>query len=194
VLIAILSITMGCKKHETETAPPLTPPALTAYVEVDNVALPTNILSAGEQVIERISVSAGPSGDIAWKKIVFRVSTSNATVANLTLVDGANNLVTDCAYENGEVVCASSTDIQIAKGTTKVYSLKAEVTCSAGTASISTFINKTTTVGPDLFSNMPSNASFIWCRMTTGHTESSSDYYNIDGVSGPPLDYQTISK
>ncbi len=164
---------------------------------VTNVALPQTVLSAGNQVIGKFSVAADAKGNVDWRAIQFNVNTSNATAANFTLVDEANNAVatitgTSSVTGSDTITFTNGSDNQVAAGSSKTYSLKADLTVGTNSASVSTHITRTAAfTAPTTFSN----TEFSWSDESfVGHVVGSSDYMNSFMVKNLPTDSQTLSK
>lgn len=164
-----------------------------------NGTLPTTVLSSGNQIIGRFTVSANNTGVISWRKVVFTVSTSSATTSGYTLVDESNTSVATCTWAAGKVTCTNTTgDNQVAAGSTKTYTLKADVTITTDHGSVSTQIARPTTAFADIAAAsglISGTASFVWSdESITGHTFESADYLSDFLVKNLPLDSQTISR
>ncbi len=162
-----------------------------------NGTLPTTVLSSGNMVLNRFSVTANAKGVIDWRTIKFTISTTTATASGFTLVDESNTSVGTCTLTaQTTVTCTSATDNQIAAGTTKTYSLKANVVATEDHGAISTYIARpsTTFANPDAHDDL-SSASFIWSdEPTASHAASSEDYMGDFLVRNLPLDSLTLSK
>lgn len=166
---------------------------------VTNVALPTTVLTAGNSVLAKFTVAADSRGNISWRSAKFDVSVSNATATTFTLVDESNNSVGTCTASptsitaTGTVSCVqASTENQVSAGTTKTYSLKADMTVGTNSASVSTKINRTASFAdPTTYSA----SYFSWSdESVVGHAYDSADYNNDFLVKNLPTDSQTLSK
>ncbi|MFH0820016.1 MAG: hypothetical protein V1892_03215 [bacterium] len=177
----------------------------------DKVADGTLTTSSGKEVY-KFRVAADSAGDIGLYQVSLLVTTSTATTSNYYLYDGgtkvaatttASQYVTASSGQGGIAVfnllftndgnAPSNTNVvplTISAGTSKILTLKADLTCSAGGAGCtsangssvqfqflgdsafpSTYPNNATTLGVDAY-----DASFIWgdYNITNGNSSTTA--------------------
>ncbi|MFZ2310925.1 MAG: hypothetical protein WAW11_05270 [Patescibacteria group bacterium] len=155
------------------------------------MALPTTVLTAGDQVISKFTVTADANGDVTLDKIVLTATTSAlATITKLT--------VNDSIKVNGAYKTASSTldytgglfTVQflnpevISAGTTKTFEILANLAVSgANTESVTTKIVEDGSYG--------TTGNFIW---SDGASVTSYTYSNGYRVPGLTTATQVLSK
>jgi len=173
---------------------------------ITNVALPNTLLTAGQNTMAKVSITADAAGVVDWRELTFTVATNNiGSLATPVLVDENNASVATCTPDPvvSTVTCTNAAaDNQVAAGQTKTYSLKMDVTLAANTnpASVSTRIglvasavvtsDYTTLTG----AGTGAVAKFIWSDESVGHVIGSTDYHNEWKVKNIPTDSQTLSK
>jgi hypothetical protein len=155
------------------------------------MSLPTTVLTAGDQVISKFTVTADANGDVTLTKIVLTATTSaNATITPLTTT---NSLKTNGAYKtasttptftNGLFTFEFATPEVISAGTSKTFEILAGLAVSgANTESVTTKIVEDGSYGTD--------GSFVW---SDGASVTAYTYSNGYRVSGLTTATQVLSK
>ena len=172
-------------------------------------AMANSVLTAGNQTLAKYTVAADAKGAVDWKKMAFTISSSNiGNIDTPTLVDENNNVVATLATgtvstsTSFTLTFTSNTDNQIAAGSSKTYSLKANVTLASSntnSASISTVFNRTATeaYAPATISGINGvTSNFNWSDESGApHVDgTSADYFGDFLVKNLPTDSQTLSK
>lgn len=175
---------------------------------ISNAALSTTVLTAGTQTIAKYTVTADAKGAIDWRVMRFTVSPSNiGAIDTFSLVDENNNSVATCQATTSTsspftVNCVKTSDNQVGAGSSKTYSLKANITLASGntnSASISTIFNRAATMAyrPDTVTNVSGTLNnFIWSDESGApHNDGvSADYFGDFLMKNLPTDSQTLSK
>lgn len=156
-------------------------------------ALPTTLLTSGDHVVSKFTVSADANGDVELKGLVLDVATSaSATITALGVnsavkVNGAYRTVSTSTYDvasstliigftgNGEVVSA---------GTSKTFEVLATLGVSGnGSESVTTKISEDTNYG--------TTGNFVW---SDGASLTTPTYSNGHRVAGLTTTTQVLSK
>ena len=148
-------------------------------------ALPATLLTAGDAVISKFTVTADSNGDVTLKKVVLTVATSSATIAGMsagnavringsmkalassTLNTGGNLLTLDFADSAVEVISA---------GTSKTFEVYGTVGGTLDTGSSVT----TKITAPASFT---AAASFEWSDGASVTTPTYSNGYQVPGLT-----------
>ena len=175
---------------------------------VSLVSLPDTKLTAGTKALSKFEVKANQSGSIAFANISFEVkNTDNVAVTNFKLYDANNNKIADCADPSSNVVvCALTTEEEIAANGSKIYELRADVD-AAPTKTLKDGYVTAKILGDEgyvastksdavITKSGSTAAKFIWSDMSaqnhaTGGT-GSSDWANGYLVKNLPTSTQTI--
>ncbi len=173
---------------------------------ITNVALPTSVLSAGTQTIYKFTITADAGGTVAWRKILFNISTSSSpgvfSVSNVTLYDASNESVplanAICSYLGGSIITCTGTQDQEVSGS-KTYVIKALVTGTINTgASVSTNITSSGlgfTAPTNAVTVQTTNSTFVWSdESVTPHTAITADWNNDNLIKNLPTDNETLTK
>jgi len=163
------------------------------------LALPTTVLTAGDTVISKFTVTADANGDVALRKIVLNTTrTSNATLTALAVgsavkVNGAYKTVATSTLATTDATSTLTirfaTDEVITAGTSKTFEILANTTVSGqGSESITTKISEDTTYVAD---SIGETGSFVW---SDGASVSTATYSNSYRVSGITTATQVLSK
>jgi hypothetical protein len=168
---------------------------------ITNVALPTTVISAGTQTINKFALTADAGGTIAWRKIKFNIATSTANVSNFFLYDDANQSTalanTTCSLSGVVIICTSTQDQEVSG--TKTYVLKATVSGVISTGS-SVSVNIPSSglgyVTPSAFAVVEATSpSFVWSdESVVPHSAVTQDWNNDYLVKNLPTDSQTLTK
>jgi len=178
---------------------------------VSLVALPTSVLSAGDQVVQRFTVAADAAGDVAFKQIVLSVGASGAVHVtssghNTTIKrvggDYMNATVTvpgsPIEAESGqEVVIVLAAEEVVGAGTSKTFDVYMNMANAAGTDSVSSkLLGNTDFATGDFHSiNYDEGGMFVWSDLSVvDHGEDSADWVNAFKVKTLPTDSQTLTK
>jgi len=170
--------------------------------------LPSGNLASGTNTISRFTIGSD-TGTIAWKKIAFVVSKSDASggdlgaITDVTLWNGSTRIVgvasvnnLDSGSTSGTVIFVPDTEEQVAGSNT--YTLKANVGGTIATGdSINTRIDSGSTVfaASATFSLVNENASFIWSDLSQpSHSIGTSDWATDYLVKNLPTDTQSLTK
>jgi hypothetical protein len=165
-----------------------------SIASVQPVTLPSTSLTAGTHTIARFSVTADAKGVIEFSKIGLAVTKDNATTTNFRLVDEANNQLATSTTANDREEFTLSTVQQVAAGTTKTYSIRADVVVGTGSASVSTsFPTVSDFVAPAAVETVnATTATFVWSDDSV--LGAGDDFMNDFRIRSLPLDSQTMSK
>jgi hypothetical protein len=166
---------------------------------VSLVALPSTVLSAGDQSVARFTVSADAAGDVALKALTFSLSKTTLITAALTAnssirrVGDGTNLAGNSALDGSCNAAATSCTVYvdfgtgatgeevIAAGTSKTYDLRLTLgAIPSGSASVSVNLNTdaaaeygavTAATGPALAMITTDPGVFIWSDLSAAsHT------------------------
>lgn len=155
------------------------------------MTLPTTVLTAGDQVISKFTVTADSNGDVTLSKVVLTATTSaNATITpiadNSTMkVNGSYKTAsTTVTYSAGKFTFEFATPEVISAGTTKTFEVLAGLAVSgANTESVTTKIAEDTTYG--------TTGEFVW---SDGASVTEFTYGNGYKVPGLTTATQVLSK
>ncbi len=155
------------------------------------LALPSTVLTAGDNVISKFTVSADANGDVELNKFVLdTTNTSNATITPLSgastlKVNGAYKTVTVSTSTNQLIITLDANEV-ISAGTSKTFEVLATLSVSGqGSESVTTKISEET--------NYATNGSgnFVW---SDGASISGPTYSNSYRVPGLTTNTQVMSK
>jgi len=156
------------------------------------LALPTTVLTSGDQVISKFTVTADANGDVALNKIVLTTTnTSNATITALGLgsslkVNGSYKTVAGATSTATTTTITLATDEVIAAGSSKTFEILATLAVSGqGSESVTTKISEESTYAID------GSGNFVW---SDGASVSGATYSNSYRVPGLTTATQVISK
>jgi len=154
------------------------------------LALPTSVLTSGDQVISKFTVTADVNGDVELNKIVLdTTNTANATITALgngaTLkVNGSYKTIASSTYAGNKLTIAFATNEVISAGTSKTFEVLATLAVSGqGSESVTTKISEDANYGTD--------GNFVW---SDGASVSSYTYGNGHRVPGLTTTTQVLSK
>lgn len=157
-------------------------------------ALPATLLTAGNLVVSKFTVTADAAGDVTLRKVVLTyATTTNSSIATL-----ANNAVkvngttkdfaatVDASAKTVTVDFSASTQEIITAGTSKTFEILATLSVSgSGTESVTTSIVEDGSYATD------GSGSFVW---SDGASISSDTYSNGKRVPGLTTTTQVLSK
>ncbi|MDP2943960.1 MAG: hypothetical protein Q8N57_00060, partial [bacterium] len=156
------------------------------------LALPTSVLTAGDQVISKFTVTADANGDVALNKIVLNTTDStNATITALGVgsafkVNGAYKTVASVATTSSTMTITLVSDEVITAATSKTFEILATLDVS-GTGSESV----TTKIVEDAAYAINGTGNFVW---SDGASISTATYSNGKRVPGLTTSTQVLSK
>ena len=185
---------------------------------ITNVALPTSVLTTGTVTIGKVMVTADAGGTVAWRRLVWNVSTSSPSgsfvISAPVLYDAADESTAlsgiTTTYTNnggvtgaaGGIITASSTagaaEQQISGS--KTYVLKvtvagAPVTGSAISSTLAASSTSRTAPSSDNAFGATRFPTFAWSDMSAlSHDETTSDWMDDYLVKNLPTDAQTVTK
>ncbi len=179
--------------------------AYKAIPQIDAVALPTSGLSNSNVVLNKFQVQ-GMGGTVGWKKIVFTATkTSAPVVTNATLWDmtaggtqvaGVGTITTlGSTNLSGSIAFVATNEQQVSSA--HVYELRADVASSVAGDSISSKINNGTAYAASAaYATVAATAANVaWTdRSLNGHSESTLDWTNENGMKTLPSTTQTLSR
>ncbi|MDD4387563.1 MAG: hypothetical protein PHD15_07435, partial [Clostridia bacterium] len=177
------------------------------------VSLPSTTLSAGTKTLQKFTVSADASGDLAWGQIVFDIAKTTGTTIGcitgagncvVTLFDGTNNVagtftsdLADAADTAGTITFVPTTEEVIPAGSSKTYELKATVggTVISGNYVISKIVKKTSSNSASAAkATLLSSDNFVWSDVSAlGHSTTTTDWAGDFLVKNLTTDSQTLS-
>jgi hypothetical protein len=139
------------------------------------MSLPTTVLTAGDQVISKFTVTADANGDVTLSQIVLTTATSsNATITALTATDsikvnGAYKTASSTpTFAGNKLTIGFATPEVISAGTTKTFEVMANLAVSgANTESVTTKLVEDTdyTTGTNfVWSDGASVTAFTWAN------------------------------
>lgn len=158
------------------------------------LALPTTVLTAGDNVVSKFTVTADANGDVALNKIVLTTSnTSNATITALAVgsalkVNGSYKTVATSTYSSASstLTIFFATDEVISASQSKTFEILANLSVSGqGSESVTTKITEEAAYATD------GTGNFVW---SDGASISSPTYSNSYRVSGLTTATQVMSK
>ncbi|MFA6995096.1 MAG: hypothetical protein WC249_01655 [Patescibacteria group bacterium] len=157
------------------------------------LALPTTVLTAGEQVISKFTVTADASGDVELHQIALDTSnTASATITALATsstlkVNGSYKDVTVSTSSNRLIITfATTTNEIVSAGSSKTFEILASLSVAgSGSESVTSKISEDTdyTVG--------ATSNFVWSDGASIETQTYSTGYRVSGLSTAT---QVISK
>jgi hypothetical protein len=158
------------------------------------LALPTTVLTAGDTVISKFTVTADANGDVSLKKIILNTTnTSNATITALTVgstlkVNGSYKTVSSVNYNGTSTIAILlATDEVISAGSSKTFEVLANLTVSGqGSESVTTKIAEEASYVTD-----GTTGNFIW---SDGASVTAGTYSNSYRVNGLTTATQVLSK
>ena len=146
------------------------------------LSLPTSVLTAGDQVISKFTVTADANGDVTLSKIVLTATSSaNATITELTVndsikVNGAYKTASSTDYTSGLFTVEFLVPEVITAGTTKTFEIMAGLAVSgANTESITTKIVEDSSYATD--------GSFVWSDGASVLEYTYSNGYRVPGLT-----------
>ena len=155
-------------------------------------ALPTTVLTAGDQVISKFTVTADANGDVSLNKIVLNTTnTSNATITALAVgstlkVNGSYKTVSAVTYSANTLTVALATDEVISAGSSKTFEILATLAVSGqGSESVTTKISEEGSYATN------GTGNFVW---SDGASISAPTYSNSYRVNGLTTATQVLSK
>lgn len=156
------------------------------------LALPTSVLTSGDQAISKFTVTADANGDVALHQIVLTTSnTSNATITALAVgsalkVNGSYKTVTSVDYSANKITIVLASDEMISAGTSKTFEILANLSVSGqGSEAVTTKITEEGTYAID------GTGNFVW---SDGSDVSAPTYSNSYRVNGLTTATQVLSK
>jgi hypothetical protein len=155
--------------------------------------LPTTVLTAGDAVISKFTVTADSNGDISLNKIVLNTTnTSNATITALGVgsvlkVNGSYKTVASVATTTSTMTISfGSNNEVISAGTSKTFEVLATLSVSGqGSESVTTKIVEDSAYATD------GSGNFVW---SDGASVSANTYSNGYRVPGLTTTTQVLSK
>lgn len=159
---------------------------------VQLAALPTSVLTAGDTVVSKFTVSADSNGDVELSKIAINVTASasstfaavTASTTNTLKVNGTYKTITSATYTGGQLVLVLANDEVISAGTSKTFEIYAATGVSGtGSESITTKIVEDSAYG--------TTGNFVW---SDNASISSATYSNGYRVPGLTTNTQVLSK
>jgi hypothetical protein len=154
------------------------------------LALPTTVLTAGDTVISKFTVTADANGDVSLNQIVLNTTnTANATITALSVgqvlkVDGSLKTVASVATTTDTMTIVFVTNEVIAAGTSKTFEVLANLTTSGnGSESVTSKIVEDSAYG--------TTGNFVW---SDGASVTSYTYSNGYRVKGLTTATQVLSK
>jgi len=159
---------------------------------VQLAALPTTVLTAGDNVVSKFTVSADSNGDVELNTVVLDVTTSasstfaavTASTTNTLKVNGTYKTVTSATYADNKLTVVFANNEVISAGTSKSFEIFAATGVSGnGSESI------TTKISEDASYNTTGN--FVW---SDGASISAPTYSNAHRVNGLTTNTQVMSK
>lgn len=149
------------------------------------LALPTSVLTSGDQVVSKFTVTADANGDVELNKIVLATTnTSQATITALSeglvlKVNGAFKTVATSTYANNAITLEFGTSNEIiSAGTSKTFEVLANLTVSGqGSESVTTKIIEDTNYATDGAGN------FVWSDGASVSTYTYSNGYRVPGLT-----------
>jgi len=159
------------------------------------LALPTTVLTAGDQVVSKFTVTADANGDVTLGKVVLTwASSTNATILGLASstggvkVNGTTKLVASVVDNGANTLTLNFSDLSsevISAGTSKTFEVLATLGVSgSGTESITTKIVEDASYATD------GTGSFVW---SDGADVSSPTWSNGKTVTGLTTATQVLS-
>lgn len=153
-------------------------------------ALPTTVLTSGDQVVSKFTVTADANGDVELNKIVLdTTNTANATITALGTgaalkVNGSYKTVATSTYAANKLTIVFATNEIISAGTTKTFEVLATLAVSGqGSESVTTKISEDASYSAD--------GNFVW---SDGASVSAYTYSNGHRVPGLTTTTQVLSK
>ncbi|MFZ4648439.1 MAG: beta strand repeat-containing protein [Patescibacteria group bacterium] len=172
---------------------------------VQLAALPTTVLTTGDNVVSKFTVSADSNGDVELNTLVFDVTHSasssldavTASTTNTLKVNGSYKTVTSATYDAGTkklTVVLASNEV-ISAGTSKTFEIYAATSVSGqGSESITTKISEDASYAVGVITGTSTtvpSGSFIW---SDGASISVPTYSNGARVIGLTTNTQVMSK
>jgi hypothetical protein len=178
---------------------------------VSNLALPSTSLAAGTQTLAKVQVSSDAAGAIAWDKITFSVTKTNAVTitgnswalyedGNSTAIAGTfatSSTLASTGAVTGTVSFTPTSEQQVSGS--KTYILKATIGGSISSTngdSVSTNIASgvSTPAAANTAAVVASTAAtFVWSDLSVQpHSTTSADWMNDAYVRSIPSDSQTL--
>jgi len=155
-------------------------------------SLPETLLTAGDIVVSKFSVTANASGDVSLKKVVLNyATTTNSSIAglanNAVKIDGATKDVASVLDTSAKTLTITfATPEVIAAGNSKTFEVLATLSVSgSGSESVTTKIVEDASYATD------GSGNFVW---SDGASISTYTYSNGKRVPGLTTSTQVISK
>ena len=174
-----------------------------AIPTVTNVALGSATLYAGSNSIAKFSITADTNA-VNWKKIEFYVAPDGVTsVSNFKLYDDTNTEVPGSFSSTtvtvaGDNAFTATNEQAVGGGSSKTYTLKADITGVGDGDSISTRIKQdyNTFATPTTYTLATSTgASFVWSDVSAvGHDTTTGDWNGDYLIKFLPTDSQGLTK
>ncbi len=148
------------------------------------VALPATLLTAGDAVISKFTVTADSNGDVTLKKIVLTTATSSATLAGMAAgtavrVNGSMKALASSTILSGNLLTLDFADSAvevISAGTTKTFEVYGAISGTIDTGSSVT----TKIVEPTSYT---AASSFEWSDGASVTTPTYSNGYKVPGLT-----------
>lgn len=151
--------------------------------------LPSTILTAGDVVVSRFTVTADSNGDVAFKKVVLKVATSSGVTiqtlaSNGLKVDGVTKAVASTVGAGTITVDLDTAPEIIPAGTSKTFEVLTTITATGDNSQ-----SLTTKIDSD--ANFGTDGNFVWSdgASLTEYTYASGKY-----VVGLPTNTQALTK
>jgi len=174
---------------------------------VSLVALPTAVLSAGDQVIQRFTVAADAAGDIALGQVALQIAKEGAVAlakasggdvatikriagdflpATVALAGGPTQYTLTIKLTNGETVAA---------GMARAYDVYLNLSGAVSSDSVSSNLLTDAAEMTGTFANVTAANNFVWSDLSAdGHSFGTSDWASSWKVRNLPTDSQMLSK
>jgi len=159
------------------------------------LALPSTLLTAGDQVISKFTVTADVNGDVEVNKIVLdTTNTANATITALAVesalkIDGSYKTVATSTYSSASstlTIDLGTNNVVVSAGTSKTFEILATLAVSgAGSESVTTKISEDAAYATD------GSGNFVW---SDGADVTTPTYSNGRRVTGLTTATQVLSK
>jgi hypothetical protein len=150
--------------------------------------LPTTVLTAGDQVISKFSVTADASGDVTLDKVVLNVATTTgydlSAIGNAVRVNGSTKNITPVLAGSLYTVTFASPEV-ISAGTTKTFEILANVAGSQTSGSVTSKIVEDAAYATD------GSGTFVWSDGASISAETVSNGHRVPGL---PTSTQTLTK
>lgn len=171
---------------------------------ITNVALPTTVLTAGNQTVYQFTVTADAGGTVAWRQFKLNIASSAptgvVTTTGYNIYDAANQStpltgITVAQTVSG-VTFTSSIDQEISGS--KTYVVKATI-AGTGLVAGASLSHNVPTLGsyavPSDFATVSATNAFIWSdESIIGHDATTIDWMGDYLVKNLPTDSETMTK